>query len=218
MRNGDRLVSPRGMEATMAGSDIFALTGCIATMDAGATVVRRGVVYIRGNMIVAVQERAAPAPDGFAAVPVVETGGTLFPGLIELHNHLPYDILPLWQVPGRFTNRAVWSDPDKTPDYRRLISGPMGVLGRNPDVVPAIVRYIEVRALLGGTTTSQGVALASNSGIVTFYRGLVRNVETTGDPQLRPATTHIADVDATDAERFLTRLNGTQKLILHLAE
>ena len=195
-----------------------ALAGSVVTMDPLATVLPRGVVYVQDTRIAAVQPREAAPPDGFADTPVAETNGTLYPGLVELHNHLPYDVLPLWMVPKKYTNRDQWGDPRRTPDYKRLISGPMGVLGRNPDVVPAIVRYVEVRALLGGTTTSQGVALASNSGIVKFYRGLVRNVESTGDPQLRPATTRIADVDATDAERFLARLSGTQKLILHLAE
>ena len=33
-------------------------------------------------------------------------GDFLFPGLIELHNHLSYDALPLWDVPKRFSNRA----------------------------------------------------------------------------------------------------------------
>ncbi|HEY7049944.1 MAG TPA: amidohydrolase family protein [Jatrophihabitantaceae bacterium] len=147
----------------------------------------------------------------------ISTRGTIYPGLIELHNHLPYDVLSLWQVPKKFGNRDQWSGPS-TPDYHRLISGPMAVLGSDADVVPAVVRYVEVRCLLGGTTTSQGVALASRPGIVTHFRGLVRNVESTGDPRLPPAATHIADVDATDAEHFLARISGKQKLILHLSE
>jgi hypothetical protein len=79
-------------------------------------------------------------------------------------------------------------------------------------------RYVETRCLLGGTTTSQGVALASNAGIVTHFRGLVRNVESTGDPDLPPAATHIADIEATDAQKFLARISGPKKLLLHLAE
>ncbi|HEU5267325.1 MAG TPA: amidohydrolase family protein, partial [Jatrophihabitans sp.] len=154
---------------------------------------------------------------GFEQVPVAHTRGTVYPGLIELHNHLPYDVLGLWPVPRPFTNRGQWSSP-ATPDYHRLISGPMGVLGRNPDAVAAIVRYVEVRCLLGGTTTSQGVALASNAGIVTHFRGLVRNVEATGDPSLPAAATHIADIEASDADAFRKRLRKGKKLLLHLAE
>lgn len=148
---------------------------------------------------------------------MTRTGGTLFPGLIELHNHMPYDVLPLWTVPRLFTNRDQWSGRS-TPQYRQLISGPMGVLGRRVEVVPAIVRYVEMRALLGGTTTCQGIALASSSGIVSHFRGLVRNVESTRDRELPAAATHIADIEATDAEHFLARISGAQKLILHLSE
>jgi 5-methylthioadenosine/S-adenosylhomocysteine deaminase len=195
----------------------IALTGRIVTMDDHASVIDRGVVYARDGAIAAVLPSSAPAPDGFAGVPRTPTRGTIYPGLIELHNHLPYDVLSLWQVPKQFGNRDQWSGPS-TPDYHRLISGPMAVLGSDADVVPAVVRYVEVRCLLGGTTTSQGVALASRPGIVTHFRGLVRNVESTGDPRLPPAATHIADVEATDAEHFLARISGKQKLILHLSE
>jgi 5-methylthioadenosine/S-adenosylhomocysteine deaminase len=195
----------------------IALAGRIVTMDSVHTVVDKGVLYARNGSITDILPFDAPVPPGYENVPRMSTRGTIFPGLIELHNHLPYDVLSLWAVPRLFTNRDQWSGPS-TPDYHRLISGPMGVLGRDVDVVPAVVRYVEVRCLLGGTTTGQGVALASRPGIVTHFRGLVRNVESTGDPQLPPAATHIADVDATDADRFLTRISGRQKLILHLAE
>jgi 5-methylthioadenosine/S-adenosylhomocysteine deaminase len=195
----------------------IALAGRVVTMDAAGTVLDRGVVYARDGAVTAVLDEHAPAPAGFENVTVVRTASTICPGLIELHNHLPYDVLPLWAVPKKFTNRDQWSS-SSTKDYHRLVSGPMGVLGRNPGVVPAVVRYVEMRCLLGGTTTSQGVALAVDAGIVKLFRGLIRNVESTGDPALPPATTHIADVDATDAERFLARLSGRQKLLLHLSE
>jgi hypothetical protein len=94
----------------------------------------------------------------------------------------------------------------------------MQVLGSQASVVSAVVRFVEMRCLLGGTTTSQGVTLASSPGLVKHFRGLVRNVESTGDTDLPPAATHIADVEATDREKFLARISGTQKMILHLAE
>jgi hypothetical protein len=49
-------------------------------------------------------------------VAVVEIRGTLFPGLIELHNHPSYNALPLWSpVPKRFTNRGQWGPPTRLP-------------------------------------------------------------------------------------------------------
>jgi len=199
-----------------AASPPLALAGRIITLDAAATIVASGVVYCRDGSIVAVQPASASAPPGFENVAVTQTRGTVLPGMIELHNHLPYDVLSLWQVPKAYTNRDQWS-AETNPDYHRLVTGPMRILGSDPNLVPAIVRYVEVRALLGGTTTSQGIALAK-SAIISHFRGLVRNVESTGDTQLKPAATHIADIDSTDAEHFLARISGSQKLILHLSE
>ena len=164
-----------------------------------------------------------PAPAGFDDVAPVDTGGTLFPGLIELHNHLSYNALPLWSpVPKLFQDRGQWPDH---PDYRKLISGPMTVVGeyRNAQgkaaLLAPLVRYVECKCLLGGVTTSQGIMLSSNAGVQRFYRGVVRNVEQTDDPDLSEAQGRIADVEAKDARAFLARLNKEHScLLLHLSE
>ena len=200
-----------------------ALAGRVVTMDEAFTVQADGIVYIDQGCFVAVQERAQPAPPGFEDVPVVQTHGTIFPGLIELHNHLSYNALPLWSpVPKLFVHRDQWSVHK---DYRPLISGPMTVIGEyrdssgQPALLPALVRYVECKCLLGGVTTSQGVMLASNAGIQRFYRGLIRNVEQTDDPTLLEAQGRIADVDAKDARSFLARLKKEDScFLLHLSE
>ena len=62
--------------------------GRIVTMDASDRIIAEGTVCIRGNEIVAVLQAGARLPLEFAAVGVTATGGTIYPGLIELHNHL----------------------------------------------------------------------------------------------------------------------------------
>ena len=193
----------------------FALEGKLVTMDDAFHVLEQGVIYIDGGQIIAVQPTNAPRPPGFADAPLIRTGGTIFPGLIELHNHLSYNALPMWEVPRLYSNRSQWG---RHPDYRKLISGPMGVLGRTPGYPEAIVRYVECKCLFSGVTTSQGIALYSNTGMHRFYRGAVRNVEAAGDPDLPNASTRIADVEARVAERFLTRLQSSSCLLLHLSE
>src|SRR4029453_14808271 len=116
--------------------------------------------------VIAVQDRAQPLPAGFDGVKVVETGGTLFPGLIELHNHLSYNALPLWSpVPRKFEHRGQWPDH---PDSRRPLGGPMTGVGGTPRLLPALIRYGESKCLLGGVPTSQGIRLNSNAGISRF--------------------------------------------------
>ncbi len=208
MRTGKSPVDP------LTGGPLV-LEGRIVALDAKGTVLKNGRLYIDKGSIVAVQDAAAPAPPGFATAATLLTKGTIYPGLIELHNHLAYNALQLWQVPKRYTNRDQWAG---TPDYRRLVSGPMQIIGKSPDVIPALIRYVEVKTLLGGATTSQGIALFSDAGIRRFYRGIVRNVEETSEAELPEATTRIADVDAVDAATFLQRLKKQSCFLLHLSE
>jgi 5-methylthioadenosine/S-adenosylhomocysteine deaminase len=201
----------------------LALAGRVVTMDDAFTVTDDAIVYIDKGSIMAVQDRAEPAPPAFSGVTPVETAGTLFPGLIDLHNHLSYNVLPPWApVPKRFTHRGQWPDH---PDYRKLISGPMTVLGEyrgaagQPTLVSALVRYVECKCLMGGVTTSQGIRLASNAGIQRFYRGIVRNVEQTDETDLSEAQARIPDIAAKDARAFLGRLEKEDScFLLHVSE
>jgi len=200
-----------------------ALAGRIVTMNDAFKVFDDGIVYIENGGIVAVQNRTQKAPAGFDGVVPVVTGGTILPGLIDLHNHLSYNALPLWSpVPKRFEHRGQWPNHK---DYRPMVSGPMTVIGEyrdesgQPTLLPALVRYVECKLLMGGVTTSQGVRLASNAGIQRFYRGIVRNVEQTDEPDLSEAQARIPDMDAKDAKGFLARLKKEDScFLLHLSE
>jgi cytosine/adenosine deaminase-related metal-dependent hydrolase len=198
-----------------SGTDPFVLIGRVVTMDDADTVVDRGAVYVQGDSIAHVLDATDPAPAGFETAERIDTHGTIYPGLIELHNHLSYDVLPLWAVPKEFASRDGWS---KGPVYRGTISGPMHVLGMTAGMGEAVVRYVEAKCLLGGTTTSQGIALAGDAGIQKYYFGAIRNVEETKDKALHDAATRIADVEAEVADKFLKRLNQSSCLLLHLSE
>ncbi len=184
-------------------------------MDAKRTVLGDGVVYVRGDSIAAVAQASEPAPEDFANVRPQRTGGTVFPGLIDLHNHLSYNILTLWDVPKLYTNRDQWGSHA---DYRRLISGPLNVLGRTEGYPAAIARYAECKCLLGGVTTSQGIKLASNSGMSTFYKGFLRNPEVSDGAGFPAAHARIDDVAAQDRDKFLALLKRKSAVLLHLSE
>jgi 5-methylthioadenosine/S-adenosylhomocysteine deaminase len=193
----------------------FALGGRVVTMDDSKHVVNDGVVYISKGSIVAVKKASADPPPEFEGVKVLQTKGTIYPGLIDLHDHLSYNVLRLWDVPQLYANRDRWAQGDT---YRKLVTGPMKVLAHTPDCVPAIVRYVECKCLVAGTTTSQGIALSSFSGIQRFYKGIIRNVEQTDEADLPEAGTHIADVEAKDRDKFLKRLQSFDCMLLHLSE
>jgi hypothetical protein len=190
------------------------LTGRIVTMDATNRIVPRGALYLDGQRIVAITPTNSPPPAGFEQSPRLATRGTIYPGLIELHNHLSYNVLPLWRVPRRFVHRDQWAS---TVAKRQLISGPMELLVSVRGYTEAIVRYAECKCLLGGVTATQGMTLAKAPGIARHYRGLVRNVEAGDDATLPEAGHKIADVD--DATGFLRELNRWPAcFLLHLSE
>ena len=118
-------------------------------------------------------------------------------------------------MPRQFTNRDQWGG---IPDYRRLVSGPMKLIGPDPELMPAVVRYVECKALVAGTTTSQGIEIFSNKGARRLYRGNIRNVEETDDPELPGAGTRIGDVDGDSAQGFLDTIRRKPCYILHLSE
>src|SRR5262249_13307507 len=131
-----------------------------------------------------------------------------------LHNHLAYNALPLWRVPGRYTNRDRWQG---TVGYRRYVSGPAWELGRRPEAIKATIRYVEAKSLIAGVTTSQGTTLRALH-LEHAFRGVVRNCEVPDDPELAPADPKIADVALGEAASFRDTLGGPQARLLHLAE
>jgi cytosine/adenosine deaminase-related metal-dependent hydrolase len=162
-----------------------------------------------------VQRASERAPEGFETAVRVATGDTLYPGLIELHNHLAYNAVPLWRVPKRYQHNASWRG---TEEATRAVSKPAEVLARTPGVVEAMVRYAEVRCLLGGVTTSQGITLASDAGIQGFFKGLVRNVEQSLVDGLPNADTRIENPPTNGAAGYLEDLETMTCRLQHMSE
>src|SRR5215472_8060589 len=99
----------RGEEVTLAAAARrFVLRGRIATLASDGRVIPDGFVCVENDVISAATSVDAGIPPEFQHDPLIETGGTIYPGLIELHNHPSYNAIPLWSVPTRFSNRGQW--------------------------------------------------------------------------------------------------------------
>lgn len=98
----------------------------------------------------------------------------------------------------------------------------MAVLRDKPEVLPAICRYAECKALFGGTTTTQGIRLARANALCSYYRGIVRNVEMPDDARLPRGESRMADVAAKEVHAFAKTLARFDKAraayLLHLSE
>ncbi|MBZ5740656.1 amidohydrolase family protein [Nocardioides mangrovi] len=148
-----------------------------------------GQVWIGDDGLVAAVTKGSKAgPPEFAGAPVVDVGSSLvLPGLIDLHNHLAYNTLPLWTEPTQpvpFAHHNSWTGADSYsgsttwPAYAFITACPEELLA-----------YVEAKAVVGGTTTVQGSPPKSRPR----DGWLVRNVEDesfgTGDRNLIYAST-----------------------------
>jgi 5-methylthioadenosine/S-adenosylhomocysteine deaminase len=195
----------------------FILRGRIVTLDASNRVLPGGKVVIRKGKIAAVLEAAQAVPTEFATVAVIDTGATLYPGLIDLHNHMPYNVAPLWQVPKHYTNRNQWRS---NADYKLSVANPVVALAQHTPTAKALVRYVEAKALVGGVTTGQGMRM-KEQGVTKHFVGAMRNVESTDDPRLPEAATRVPDINPNrpvDVDSFRRNLDRATAFFYHMSE
>jgi 5-methylthioadenosine/S-adenosylhomocysteine deaminase len=195
--------------------DPVVLLGKLVTFDAQRSVIEKGALYIGADeKIAAVQKASDPAPAGFDGARRVDTGGVVYPGLIDLHGHMVYNALPLWSPPGRtepYTSRYQWP---KDHSYKGTISDPANALGVLAG--KALLKYVEVKAVVGGTTAVQGSAKMAHP-----YDGwLVRNIEyetfTTGRKSVYQSALPLR-TDA-DYAKELAHMRAGDAFIYHLSE
>jgi 5-methylthioadenosine/S-adenosylhomocysteine deaminase len=194
----------------------YVLEGDLVTMNPEAEVIPGGRLAISRGRIVAVLHPGEELPEALAAAPQHATGGTIYPGLVDLHNHFVYNVLPLWAVPRRYQNRTQWPRAD---GYAGGVSLPVRALAEAPSTARALVRYVEGKALIGGTTTGQGMRTRVEGG-ARLFRGAMRNVEETGDPALPEAGTRVPNLfaDEEGVRSFRAALDRRRAYLYHLAE
>jgi hypothetical protein len=139
----------------------------------------------------------------------------IFPGLIDLHNHVSWNVIPRWDAGGGFTARDDWRRGAEY--YRDQVVSPYDSLiegGRFCDMNT----YGEVRALAGGVTSIVGTR--GNACI----SGLVRNLDFSSGFYSFPDddSQHIrSDVDFSDnPERIRSQFGDVhfEAYLIHLAE
>jgi hypothetical protein len=144
------------------------LKGTVVTMDDKGTVKKNGAVLIRGGKVEAILDGTAKPPEGAI---VIDTKGYIFPGMLNLHNHIAYNFLPLYAVPKHYDNRDQWPTGASYETWvnnpKNLVTGPSAY-----DRQTEALKYAEVKALVGGETAIQGSP--QDAGTSTT---LVRNVE-----------------------------------------
>lgn len=88
----------------------------------------------------------------------------IFPGLIDIHNHIDYNMMPIWERPVEqpWDNRHEWRNcAEYSDDVKKLFNyifdnwSKYSGSGKNEDSYTVIQFFSELQAIAGGTTTLQ---------------------------------------------------------------
>ncbi len=205
------------------------LAGKVVTMNDAGDVLANARVWIRDGRIEAVLRPGEALPAAAASARQVETGGVIYPGLIDIHNHPEYAVYPLMPITKKYQDRYEWRYYDR--DYAKRVEVPNIILinAEYYNLGMDVGRYGEYMALAGGTTTLQGGGSSYPLSPGTVLHGglyfrpyaksecLARNIETTSVAD-RHAYSHV-DIgrDVTEWKRLQDNFKrGT--IIVHLAE
>ena len=163
---GDR-GTPGGVNTLQARR--YLLTGTLVTMDETRQVFP-GTLYIQGNRIMDVLQEGDPLPPDADGALSVATGGLIFPGLMNIHDHIMFNTLPAWDLPDLMHDVEDWT---KLSEYQEFVRHPHTILTDFYKLKPEVGKYAEVKALAAGTTSVQG-SFPQSPG---FTRHLARNVD-----------------------------------------
>jgi len=146
--------------ATWGQSAPIAITGTLVTPR---EIVPNGTVLIQNGKILAAGARVQ-LPRGTT---VVRTDGVIAPGLVDLHNHLTWNVFPRWKPIEEFGNRYEWQ---QKPVYKVLMDAPHAALV-SEGLECEMERYAEVKAISEGETSVVGGMYAACD------QGLARNLD-----------------------------------------
>jgi 5-methylthioadenosine/S-adenosylhomocysteine deaminase len=189
----------------------YILRGTVVTLDSRKRVLDDAYVGIDEKMISFVRQARQRIPHAFQNVPIVDVDGYIYPGLIDLHNHLAYNHLGLWKINKKFKDRYQWS---RTARYKREITVPARLVTSTNPV--ELVKYSEVKALLGGVTTIGGFAKFNKS----YAAWLLRNIEVERFGK-QEATIYTSVLKLRDEKQFLDtkrKIRDGNAFLYHLAE
>ena len=187
----------------------WAVKGTVITPD---EVIEDAAVEISGEKISAVGKNVGKASSE------IKTDGVILPGLIDLHDHIVWNVFARWRPGRKFSNRYEWQ---ATPEYNRAMSAPESAMIADHEGCDAEL-FSEVKALSGGATSVVGSFSITDQNAC--MKGLARNLDFySGLPEDTPAKVayEVFPFEKLDEmTEYRKRLaSGTLKAVLiHLAE
>ncbi|MFI5302721.1 MAG: amidohydrolase family protein, partial [Polyangiales bacterium] len=178
-----------------------------------------GEVLVEGAHITCAATSCASMP-GAASATTIDTNGAIFPGLIDTHNHILFDVFDEtdWSPSKVYTNHNQWT---AEPRYSELVNAKQYLNGEGSstwDFGCEMDKYGELKGLVAGTTSIVGAANPTNRAC---YGSLARTIDQTpnglGADHVQVATLF---PNATSANGVCSNFSdaSTAAYVIHIAE
>ena len=159
-------------------SGSYVLSGTVVTMESESSVLLNGHVLVVDGMISEVWSEGQTMPTAAEGVEQIDTGGIIYPGLLDVHNHPHYNAIPIWDHgTDGWNNRYEWRT--ETAYKNEITKVENGLNDGGSDGCSLMVesmKHAEVKSIVGGTTVIQG---ATSENEAAFDSILARNLEKT---------------------------------------
>jgi cytosine/adenosine deaminase-related metal-dependent hydrolase len=195
--------------------DRILLSGTLVTPDTAFD----GEILVEGDTITCLAASCSADP-GAADASVVQTNGIVFPGLIDTHNHILFDVFDEtdWAPSKLYTNHNQWPNEAR---YGAMVDAKQYLNGESGSPVSIgceMEKYGEVKALIAGTTSVVGAANPANREC---YGSLARTIDQTandlGSDRVQVATL-FPSPSAADAVCRNLQVGTTDAYLIHIAE
>jgi 5-methylthioadenosine/S-adenosylhomocysteine deaminase len=203
-------------------ADKLLLKGMVVTPDTAFA----GEVLVVGDTISCVGLTCSAAA-GAATASVIDTQGIIFPGMIDTHNHILFDIFNEddWAPTQSYTNHNQWG---ASPRYKALVDAKQWLNSEIDETVNGVVyssdlgceldKYGELKGLIAGTTS---ILTSATPGNKACYGSLARTIDQTpnGLPTDKIQTaTLFPSTAAADGVCTNQSTGKTDAYVIHIAE
>jgi cytosine/adenosine deaminase-related metal-dependent hydrolase len=120
-----------------------------------------GEVLVESNVITCVAASCAGEP-GAAGATIIDTRGMIFPGMIDAHNHILYDVFDEadWSPTQLWASHNDWTNPTKEPGYAKMQDCYDYMINSaasgGADLICEVLKYGELKGMIVGTTSILG--------------------------------------------------------------
>ena len=161
-----------------AASNLYTIEAEVVDVESNKFV-KSLVVIENGRFkdIVPINNKTYPAP--------IIRDVLMFPGMVDGHNHIKYNTMPIWKTTKKYDNRNQWPEESVYKNgikelYKEVYMNWPECTSTNENEQNAclaknrclILKYAELKALMGGTTSIQGSSSFDESSSDITFKGL----------------------------------------------